>query len=182
MFAKCLAISNNSPMIANNFFPFWFCFHGLFLPGAFFFFLLSIYFPLLLLRKTWTEYHHRFSSSKIFQNANQFPSREKKQFGWGIQNKPSKLQKKKCFRVQKGGRRSQPILLCILKCSNSPIQGTSSKYRAGHKYFSRVQTSPSGLRQLNISLVKILCGQSLVSNSRNTAVLFQPPSYTVAIL
>lgn len=38
MFAKCLAISNNSPMIANNFFPFWFCFRGLFLPGAFFFF------------------------------------------------------------------------------------------------------------------------------------------------
>lgn len=66
MFAKCLAISNNSPMIANNFFPFWFCFRGLFLPGAFFFFLLlSIYFPLLLLRKTWTEYHHGFSSSLL---------------------------------------------------------------------------------------------------------------------
>lgn len=52
----------------------------------------------------------------------------------------------------------------------------------GHQYVSGVQNSLSGLRQLSRSLVTSLCGQSLVSNSRNTAVLFQPPPCTVAIL
>lgn len=187
MFAKCLAISNNSPMIANNFSHFGFVFMACFYQGHFFQ-LLSICFQLFFFRKMWTEYHDGFPPSKIFQYAKQFPSREKKQFGWDIQNKPSKLQKKKkqtpesVSEWQKGGRRAQPILLRLLKCSNSPTQGTGCQHRAGHECFSRVQIRWRALRQLSTSLVKSLCGQSLVSNSRNTAVLFQPPSHTVAIL
>lgn len=112
--SKCWAISDNSPMIANNFCLILVLFHGLFLPGAFSsFLLLSIYCQRRL------NIFIDFLLVKSFRMQNKFLSREKKQFAWDIQRAP---EKKGIPERQRGGRSSQSILLCILKCTSSPIE------------------------------------------------------------
>lgn len=105
MFAKCLAISNNSPMIANNFSHFGFVFMACFYQGHFFSFYLFI-FNCSSSEKCGLNIMTDFLLVKSFRMQNSFPVERKSSLvGIFRINQASSRKKKNHPRVFQNGRK-----------------------------------------------------------------------------